>query len=67
MIWSKFYLFSKIFCLTSLGISDVDTIQAWGDKRPPPTIRKYLSENFPPSHINLTNNNPKKTVGSREF
>ena len=51
--------------LTSLDISDVDTVWTWGDKRPPPGS-KYFSEIFSLSHIKLTNNNPNKDFKSVE-
>ena len=65
----KFFLISKFFLLTSLDISDVDTVWAWGDKRPPPPSppgSKYFSEIFSPSHIKLTYNNPNKDFKSVE-
>ena len=58
--------FQKIFCsrknivllqiglnwLTSLGISDVDTVWAWGTNvPPPPPISKYISEIFSPQEV----------------
>ena len=44
--------------LTSLGMSEVDTVWAWGGQTSTPPISKYSSEILSPSHIKLTNNNP---------
>ena len=48
--------------LTSLDISDVDTVWTWGTNVPQP-ISKYFSEIFSPSHIKLNYNNPKMKSG----
>ena len=43
--------------LISLGMSEVDPVWAWGGQTSTPSISKYFSEIFSPSHIKLTNNN----------
>ena len=55
-----------ILFLTSLDISDVDTVLTWGTNVPPPR-NKYFSEIFFPSYIKLTNNNPNKEFKSVEL
>ena len=50
--------------LTSLGMSEVDTVRAWGGQTSTPLISKYFSEMFSPSHITLTNNNLNKDFKS---
>ena len=55
--------FKKLF-LISLDISDVDTVCAWGDKRPLPPKSKYFTEIFSQSHIKLTYDNPNKDFKS---
>ena len=50
--------------LTSLGMSVVDTVKAWGGKTSTPPGSNYFSEFFSPSHIKLTNNNPHKDFKS---
>ena len=52
------------FQLTSLDLSDVDTVSTWGNKRPSPLRDKYFSEVFSQSHVKLTNNNPNKDFKS---
>ena len=47
---------NTINVLTSLDISDVDTVRTWGNKRPP--AYKYFSAIFSPSHRKLTYNKP---------
>ena len=52
--------------LTSLGMSEVDTVLAWGGQTSTPPKSKYFSETFFPSHIRLTYNNPYKDFKSVE-
>ena len=50
--------------LTSLGMSEVDTVWAWGGQTSTPPISKYFWEIFSASHIKLTYNNPNKDFES---
>ena len=70
--------FFTIICyipfLTSLDMTEVDTVWAWGGQTSPPPGSNYFTEIFSPCHIKLTNNNPNNnfligqmTVGSREI
>ena len=46
--------------LTSLGMSEVDIVLAWGGQTSTPPISKYFCEFFSPSLIKLTYNKPNK-------
>ena len=50
--------------LTSLDISDVDTVWTWCGQTSTTPISKYFSEIFSPSDIKLTYNNPNKDFKS---
>ena len=50
--------------LTSLSMSEVDPVWAWGGQTSTPPISKYFSEMFSPSHITHTNNNLNKDFKS---
>ena len=52
--------------LTSLGMSEVDTVRAWDGQTSTLLISKYFSEIFSSSHIKLTNNNLNKDSKSVE-
>ena len=68
ILTNRFFKIMKvkfIFLLTSLDISDVNTVWTWGDKCPPP-ISKYFKAIFSPSHIKLTNDNQNKDFKSVE-
>ena len=55
-----------IYFLTSLDMSEVDPVWAWGGQTSTPPGSKYFSEIFSPFHIKLTNNNPNKDFKSVE-
>ena len=58
-------MFRKVFLdLSSLGMSEVDTVQAWGGQTSTPPGSNYFTEFFSPSHIKLTYNNPYKDFKS---
>ena len=55
----------KKWSLTSLEISDIDTVKTW-ETNVPPQISKYFSKIFSPSHIKLSDNNLNKDFTSVE-
>ena len=54
----------KFIVLTSLGMSEVDTVQAWGGRTSTPPESNYFSEFSSQSHVKLTNNKPNKDFKS---
>ena len=63
-IYSKMRIVLYFISLTSLDISDVDTVWTWGGQTSTPPISKYFSKIFSPSHIKHTNNNSNKDFKS---
>ena len=50
--------------LTSLRMTEVDTVWAWVGQTSTPPISKSFSEMFSSSHIKITNNNPNMNFKS---
>ena len=60
----QIFMFRLKLRLISLGMSEVDTVWAWGGHTSTPLISKYFWEIFSASHIKLTYNNPNKDFES---
>ena len=49
----------RILFLTSLDISDIDTVWTWGEQTCTPLGSRYFSKILSPNYIKLSINNPK--------